>query len=278
MTYLFFSLWALAAPSVALPLPIPLPIPRVESRLFERPVQITANTRIIDVRTRDAWLVSRIAGSIYLNWEQFSQPGARSRGTLRISNKILAEDLRLAGISVKNRIVLVGDASAGRGNEGRMAWLLARLGFQDITLVSFNDLAAQNLGLHKGPFALPPTAEWKVKIDDSVHWSRSEFEQKIGKEKFVVLNVIDPSLNIRLPKIFTDLNPVSMHWKDFIDSAGRPTAQAKQQFQRLGLSKEVPILVISFAGLSSAYVTLILRDWGFQARLIPEGISDFLPN
>jgi 3-mercaptopyruvate sulfurtransferase SseA len=242
--------------------------------IFSAPKVSLNKIKIIDARSRDRWLKSRLKNSVFFDWDHFSQPGAGSRGSLRINPQVTADDLANSGFSPSDTVYIYGYGSRGRGNEGRIAWMLYRLGFDKIHITDFKTAVSCSKGaLESGPFMPTPVSKWTPKLREDLTLRFSEFKKWTSdKNKKYTLIALREQTHPKLPGVYspTDLN---IRWSFFVEQPDKIKAAIEEHLKRKNYDKDVPILPISFAGLSSAYVCLILRSWGFNALLVPEGYS-----
>jgi len=235
-----------------------------------------ASTKIIDARNRDAWLKQRWPQSVYLNWEQLSQPGVGSRGSLRESPEQLADDLARAGLHRDDAVLILGDGPSGRGNEGRIAWLLQSLGFKSVRVAVYTTTASgtKPLQLESGPYKPTPVARWKPQPDLRAVITAREFAKLNQARRPLILDVRPARIKDPLPKAFAGFVQHRIDWREFFTADGLPRNDARSTLPPI--AQQNGVIVVSFAGLSSSGVTLILREWGYDARNLAEGLSWFL--
>jgi thiosulfate/3-mercaptopyruvate sulfurtransferase len=125
---------------------------------------------VLDARPSGNFEAGHIPGSLPIDWRDFSEsrPGVASYlfgdparwGLLAADRGSLRDRLRSLGLSATRAVVVVGDPS-GRGQEGRVAWMLLHLGHTDIALLDggFPAWGAQNPGRIETGAARPPPPE-----------------------------------------------------------------------------------------------------------------------
>lgn len=237
--------------------------------------KIVNQTKLIDARSRERWLKKRLPKSIYIDWDHLSQPGVGSRGSLRENPQILADDFARMGLSPTDTVYIYGDGQRGSGAEGRLAWTLHWLGFKKIFVTNYSEaLKWSQAQTESGPYVPTPTQKWSVKTDTSLIITKSEFVnlKNSSPKKIVTINLKSRSPTF-LPEPYnpSDLN---IYWTDFLDHEKFVKAQLDEYFIRLKLNKkETLVMPLSFAGLRSAYICLILKSWGYNSKINPEGYS-----
>ena len=222
----------------------------------------------------DDWLKSRLKGSVFFDWDQFSQPGAGSRGSLGTNPQVVADDLANSGFHINDTVYIYGKGSRGRGNEGRIAWLLYTLGFNKIHVTDFRTAKAwSNQPLESGPYIPTPVAKWTPKIRGDLTFKFSDFKEWASdkNKKYILIGLRGNSVP-PLPGVYasTDLN---ISWRFFVEKPNEIRNRLNRYINDNKIDPLVTIFPVSFAGLSSAYVCLILKSWGYNSRLIPEGYS-----
>jgi hypothetical protein len=232
--------------------------------------------KLIDARSRDAWLKSHIPGAVSIAWDQFSQPGAASRGTPRIEPQIVADDLAHLGISPKDTIYIYGKGVYGRGNEGRLAWDLYGLGFQKIFLTDYAQAQAWwNGTLARGSQDVKPGKKWKVKKQTDLHLPLTTYRKEFGKKKYLLIAIRPQGTNIVFPGVFQNTE-IKFSLSDFADDGKVVRKTIDEWIAAKGYPSTITLLPISIAGLSSAYAVLKLKSWGYNTKLIAEGYSSEL--
>ncbi len=243
--------------------------------VFKMPTKNKETVKVIDARSRNRWLKGRLPNAVYLDWEQLSQPGAGSRGSLRQDPQVLADDLARAGFHINDTVYIYGKGVFGEGNEGRIAWLLYGLGFTNIHVTDFIAAKAwSGLPLEKGPYFPSPVTKWQRKLRDDLTLTLQDFKSLKSKsdKKFVLMDLRGKYANTKLPGIFhpSDLN---INWKLFLTQPQLVQSIILDYYEKNNFDKDILILPISFAGLRSSYVSLLLKSWGFNPKVIPEGFS-----
>ena len=242
--------------------------------IFSAPKEPPSKVKVIDARSRDRWLKGRLKDSVFFDWDHFSQPGAGSRGSLRIDPQVVADDLANSGFSLTDTVYIYGYGSRGRGNEGRIAWMLYRLGFNKIYVSDFKTAVAwSKKPLESGPFIPTPVTKWTPELRKDLTLKFDKFKNWASdKNKKYMIIALRGRKNLKLPGMYSSAD-LNIKWKFFLEQPDQIRTAILEHMKRNKYDKSVPILPLSFAGLSSAYVCLVLKSWGFNAFLIPEGYS-----
>lgn len=102
-----------------------------------RPVLLDESTVILDARPAFEYSMARIPRSLNINWVDFSERDPMSRGWPQKDSFAAARRLARMGISPESKVVVFGLGPDGQGEEGRIAWLLAYLGVENVQFARF---------------------------------------------------------------------------------------------------------------------------------------------
>jgi 3-mercaptopyruvate sulfurtransferase SseA len=102
-----------------------------------RPVLLDESTVILDARPAFEYSMARIPRSLNINWVDFSERDPMSRGWPQKDSFAAARRLARMGISPDSKVVVFGLGPDGQGEEGRVAWLLAYLGVENVQFARF---------------------------------------------------------------------------------------------------------------------------------------------
>ena len=134
--------------------------------------------KIVDARPAADFAEGHLPGAVNLLWEDFCarpttavQPILQSPGYWgslsgdRLQG--LAQELEKRGLSTEDRIIVVGNGHRDKGREGRIAWMLAYMGAQNVGLLD------RGLAELKDLFTQDPTdysagsAKWPLKLAEN---------------------------------------------------------------------------------------------------------------
>ncbi len=96
----------------------------------QKPVQLTENTVVLDVRPAFEYGLNKIQNSQNFPWQNLAENS--QTGELLRDTRQAALRLSLKGVIPQTPVVIVGNGRAGQGEEGRLAWNLLFLGFHDV--------------------------------------------------------------------------------------------------------------------------------------------------
>lgn len=241
---------------------------------------------ILDARTPLDFSVSHAPGAVLVQWQDFSQLKPGYRGFLQDDDISLARRLSLWGVDPETPVLVVGSALQGQGEEGRIAWMLKYLGVQNVQFASWTVVRATIPRAETGPENKPV---WKPSLQAQLiatpeEFKAAAFDRKappsgarlkslqmnsaragaLGAEN-LILDVREVATDFSgLEKATVPLKKIS--WKKFLNTQGLPEKSTEAELKKENITKNKTIFVISENGVSSAEVTLILREWGYSAK------------
>ncbi len=130
-----------------------------------RPIKITTDTVVLDVRTFFDYQISRIPNAIHIDAKDFSF--RRVRGDdLQDQALRLARRLAILGVNPFSHVVVLGYGDRGNGEEGTVALALLVLGVERIQMGSMRDF--KFLATAKLSKALPNQRYWEPRVVSGV--------------------------------------------------------------------------------------------------------------
>lgn len=234
----------------------------------KKPVAVTEQTVVLDARDQFEYGLNRILNSHHFPWENLAEN--RKTGEPLRDQRKAAQRLALLGITLATPIVVVGVGPAGDGEEGRLAWNLMYLGFQDVQVASI-DLFRQSLTQTPTP---PPrnVPLWKPNILNNMIVDKAAFKKlamdpkgRIQKKiHFIDVRSTDEYFNkSKAVKAVPDVNAIHIDWKEFFTPTGRPNLDLKKRLQALGVGTNDRIITISQRGVRSSAAAYALMALGF---------------
>jgi rhodanese-related sulfurtransferase len=130
-----------------------------------RPIKITSETVVLDVRTFFDYQISRIPNAIHIDPRDFSLHKVRGEDLQDQALK-LARRLALLGVNPFSHVVVMGYGDRGNGEEGTVALALLVLGVERIQMGSMRDF--KFLATSKVSKALQNQRYWEPRVVGSV--------------------------------------------------------------------------------------------------------------
>ncbi len=267
------------------------------------PLLINEKTVFVDTRSQFEFSTSHISRSVSLQWDEFSQNNSELRGLLQKDYFAISRRLARLGIDQDSQIIVLGHGKDGRGEEGRMAWMLQLLGVKQVQIADYDSVRAKRMAdvvqatpklgdapsVASGPTqplprqVLNAKPMWKPEVDESLICEAKELEavlknggllqaysyQGAPPVLYRILDVRTPAeylgkVGIGVSQRQPDLGSLNIPWTEFLDPKGRPQLAIAKELLRLRVSPRFRILVLSEQGVRSALVTKVLRDLGFK--------------
>lgn len=218
---------------------------------------------VIDARPAFKFSLGSVPGALNLDWESFSQQGKNNQGYLDQDLFFIARRLASYGISPNTSVLVLGEATSGSGQEGRLVWMLKYLGVKNVKWDHIDNYRRDSVGVTSPPHESVPV--WKPVVDESLSCDLADL---VAASKMVSLSppiVIDVRSakeyladSSQLPAV------INIPWTDMIDAKGRPKRDLKEKMIQMGFKQDTKYFVISNNGLRSAYALMVLRDIGYE--------------
>lgn len=279
------------------------------------PIALNEDVVVVDARSAFDYSMARIPRSVAINWADYSEAEPTKRGWPQ--KDLFAATRRLArlGIAPDSKVVVLGAGLDGQGEEGRVAWLLAYLGVENVRFGRFGSVKAklttealpESLG-PQGPLskderpAQPPEAVtaakpiWKPQTVDSLIVTTKEMKGVINNHamekpwgyagrKAKLYRIIDVrpegeylGKSSFRSKSIPNLNAINVPWKEFFDADFRPFAETAQKLAAIQVTPQHRVIVIDNDGVASAAVVMALRAYGYNdAGVYAGGYNDLIP-
>lgn len=279
------------------------------------PIALTEEVVVVDARSAFDYSMARIPRSVAINWPDYSEAEPNKRGWPQ--KDLFAATRRLArlGIAPDSKVVVLGAGLDGQGEEGRVAWLLAYLGIDNVRFGRFGSvktrLTTEALPESAKPLGSasrdelptqPPEAVtvakpiWKPQTVNSLIVTTAEMKGVInnhatekpwnfagGKNKLYRIIDVRPEgeylgKSSFRSKSIPNLNAINVPWKEFFDADFRPVPETIQKLAAIQVTPQHRIIVIDNDGVASAAVTMALRAFGYNdAGVYAGGYNDLVP-
>jgi len=224
---------------------------------------------VLDARKEDSRLALPLPGAVALSWPQLTYPDLPDKGRLLDDDGVLAGILAQAGLRDDTAIVVVTDALAGGGEDGRLVWALRSLGHTSVGLVDG--------GIHAlGEVAIPPrSAPGAFAIRRNATWeaTRDQLRHAVATGAVVVLDTREereyggetPHGETRGGHV-----PGARHlwYRDLIGADGKVlSAEAlARRLAELGIGADSDIVAYCTGGVRAAFVAVVLTQAGYRVR------------
>lgn len=235
----------------------------------QKPIAITENTVVLDARAAFDYGLNRVEGSHHMTWESLAENP--ETGEVLRDRRRLAQRLALFGLTPNTPTIVVGYGPRGEGQEGRLAWTLLYLGFQDVQTAGL-ELFRKNWTNKPSdsPKNVPPV---EIEGNIALVTSKEEFKRLSrdpqGRKESRV-HIID----VRSEKEYfskksdvsarPDIQALNIEWKEFYSSDGRPNIKMKKKLNQLGIQDSDRVILVSNRGVRSAAAAYALISLGFH--------------
>lgn len=235
----------------------------------KKPIVLTENTVVLDARATFDYGLNRVEGSHHMTWESLSENV--ETGEILRDRRRLAQRLSLFGITPTTPIVVVGYGPNGDGQEGRLAWMLVYLGYQDVQTASL-EMFRKNWT--QKPTAPPKNVEpAEIEGNMAMVTSRDDF-RRLAKDpkgraeaKVHIIDVRNQKEYFNkstTAKPLPDINALNIEWKEFYGTDGRPNVMLRKKIKGLGIGENDRIILVSNRGVRSGAAAYSLISLGFN--------------
>lgn len=234
-----------------------------------RPLEISEQTVILDTRSSFDYGLNHVANSLHFPWDQLAE-SARDGEVLRDPRKA-ALKLSLIGLQPMTPVVVVGNGPrAGQGEEGRLAWTLLYLGFQDVQTAQIESFRSN---MTPNPSAQPQNVSiWKVTPRSEMQIGKPEFSQlsqnprgRLESRIWIIDVRSDKEYFNKSGSAYTpDIHALHMEWKEFYTDKGRPNPTVRAKLESLGVRPSDRVILVSNKGVRSGAAAYALIALGFS--------------
>lgn len=268
------------------------------------PINLTEDVVIADARPAFEYSMARVPRSVAINWADYSEAEPSKRGWPQKDLFAAARRLARLGIAPDSKVVVLGLGAQGQGEEGRVAWMLAYLGVENVRFGRFGSVKARltTEALLEKPTAVgdekiskdnrpSQPAEsatvaqniWKPQVVNSLMATKEEILGAIDNNatekpwsylgsKPRIYRIIDARSEAEYlgkkgglrSKAIPDISAINVPWKEFFDDDFRPLAETAQRLASVNVRPAHRVIVIDNDGVASAAVTMALRAYGYS--------------
>ena len=240
---------------------------------ISKPIRITESTVIIDARKTFDHSMAHPMGSVNLSWLEFAVGKPPVPGLLK--KDLFTEAVRLArlGLQPNTPVVIVGyGPENSAGDEGRLAWTLLYMGFQDVQIAKVESLGLRYSNVVGSGPDRKNAAIWKPVVVPSLLADVKEV-MKAGLSKARSnLHILDVRTSAEYAAktddggryLVPDFRAVNIPFQEFFTAQGRPNLRILQQLRGIQILPEDRVIVISNNGVRSGAVTFALASMGYK--------------
>ncbi len=230
---------------------------------------------LVDARGIDGSSDTTIEGAMALAWQYLAtcEDGATGDeywGCI-LDTERLSERLSELGLDPEKEIVLFGSSQAGWGDDGRIAWELIAVGYENVKIVDggYDGLVAAGLETQKGASTYEAVEVVIEEIDETHVINTTELEEIY--DNVVVIDVrADDEYEGKT--LYGEANgghlpgAIQIRFTDLFDDNGflKSNEEIVAIFEEAGLSEDDTIVTYCTAGIRSAYMQLVLEMCGYE--------------
>lgn len=230
---------------------------------------------ILDARGEEAHQKGHIPGAIAVMWQEFSNmeggPGENPDWGTVLEPSILSEKLAQYGITKDKEIVVYTTSPDGWGEEGRIVWMLRRVGFENTKMLDGGFDYWKASGYEVSKDEVDPVAEEleELTLAATTNITTEELSSKLND--LVIIDSREKSEyegatkygEARGGHIPTAIN---ISFNSFLNKDGRLKNPGEIQdiLEENGIKKEDEIVTYCTAGIRSAHMQIVLDMLGYE--------------
>lgn len=233
-----------------------------------KPIEINGLVVVLDTRSAFDYGLNRVENSIHFPW--FNLAEKEDTGELMRDPRKAVQRLALAGLNPATPVIVVGYGAAGKGEEGRLAWNLLYLGFQDVQVASFDLLrkAWSQQGTpppqNVTPWAPAPRGDLVVSLKEFRQLARDPMGRR-DKHVWLIDVRSEREYFNREPgaPLVPDVGALNVPWTEFFTAQGRPNSKIRARLEALGIKPDHRVILVSQRGVRSGAVAYALGALGY---------------
>ncbi len=218
-----------------------------------RPIKITQETVVIDVRTFFDYQISRLPGALHVEPKEFSLRKLRGDD---LQNRAIAIARRLAllGVNPFTHVVVVGYGDRGNADEGIVALTLLALGVERVQMGSMKDF--KFLATSKASKSLANQRYWEPRIVNSLICPAHS-----GEDVAFVIDLGKKAPMTTAPG-WQKIAIIYKNWKDFVKKEDfSPNYTIKSQLLKDEIQDSARVMV---RGLQAPVVVFSMLQMGYN--------------
>lgn len=230
---------------------------------------IAEDAIVLDARKEDLRLAHPLPGAFSLSWPQLTYPDLPDKGRLLDDDVKLGAILSEAGLCDDTPIVVVADALAGGGEDGRLVWALRTLGHDRTALVNGGVAALGSVAIPHpsapGRFSVRRTARWEARRDNLREAAASGIGVILDTREEREYRGETPHGEAQGGHV-----PGARHlwYRNLIAADGTVLADAtlRSRLAGLGIGPDTEVIAYCTGRVRAAFVTVVLADAGYRVR------------
>ena len=233
---------------------------------------IDQGATLLDTRK---YALTRPAGAIYTDWQQFSSQENAQRGTLLEETDLLTQRLQKIGVSHQTPVVVFADPPGGWGEDGRIVWMLRTLGHTQAVIVDggVDALVEAGISLQLGTTQMPKQGDFVVDRNSSWEIQQDRLKARLGDKNLVVID----SRELREYAGQTPYGEkrgghipgaVHLYFKELLGEDGKllPVDVIRAKLQAAGIMADTQVVVYCTGGIRSGWLAAILATLGYDVQ------------
>lgn len=234
-------------------------------------VLIAEGAAVLDARKEDLRQCAPLPGAVVLPWTRLTFADIPDKGRLLDDDDAQGAILAGAGLSTVQPVLVVSDALAGGGEDGRQVWALRTLGHPRVALVDGGVTAL----LAAGPVNIAPPAGGGFAVRRQPRWeiTREQLRQAVAEGAVALLDTRETREYLgETPhgEARGGIVPGARHlwYRTLLGPDGRilPREHVADRLNGLGIGPDADIVAYCTGGVRAGFVTTVLSHYGYRVR------------
>jgi len=228
---------------------------------------------LLDARPQFDYALGHLPGAISIRWEDYSQTQEPHKGGLDPDLSLLSRKLRYLGINPEKEVIVLGLGEKGKGEEGRIAWMLEYMGVKKIKVENVLNVPGRKTVEDVARYeSVPP---WNPKPNYSLRVKKSDVQEILDKkpnDKFII--------DVREEAVAKDKKipgAINISWTQFVSPQGEPVRidKVKEILAANKINADGNLIFYSENGVTSGYVTFTVSQAGLHAQNYDGGSNEW---
>ncbi len=229
---------------------------------------------LLDARSQFDYALGHLPGAVSIRWEDYSQTQEPHKGGLDPDFSLLSRKLRYLGINPEKEVIVLGLGERGKGEEGRIAWMLEFMGIKKIKVENLINVPGRKTIEDTARYeSVPP---WNPKPDYSLRVKKSEVQEIVEKKPTDKI-IIDVRDTLAFKKEKSISGAINIPWNQFINAQGEPVKidKIKDLLSAKKINPDANLIFYSEDGVTSGYVTFTVSQAGLHAQNYDGGYNEW---
>jgi len=228
----------------------------------------------LDARPLFDYSTVHLAGALNIRWDDYAQTEEATKGLLDADLQQVTHRLTSLGVHPDRVTFVFGKGAGGKGEEGRVAWMLEYLGVKDVRVFTAEGfLGKKHPGEQEQTIHAP---FWKPTPQESLRIRRAELKTLV-QSKDPSLSIIDVRESNEFKVGGHIVGSVNIPFRTFFDDKSEflQGPDVRALFGKNKVDVEKTLIFVSQKGVRSAFATYIAHHAGLKSKNFDGGLQEW---